>query len=248
MKKHLALAFALAASTLGLSLPASAATKVQCENIARPAGYLTTEVNILDGSCLTGRAIRYSTPSNGLTIIRPAELPTISPAYVITTVNKFGNASTFRITLLGDRLIACTMPTIVQYDYFTIPYQNIPNCRYNEPITQANSVTYHQYMFVEFARPAGKPGNLRVSLNSQYRGSGLNYVIRVTSRLNGGARTVMKTGFVKSGSYQLKDLVPDMVSDAASGANFTFEVELFVGVQTVSKYSIQATGQELIMN
>lgn len=248
MKKRLALLFTLGASILGLAQPALAATKLQCENIARPAGYLTTEVDILNGSCLTRRAIRYSTPSNGLTIIRPAELPTISPAYVVTTVNKLGTAATFKITRLADRLVACTMPTIVQYDYFTIPYQNIPSCRYNEPANQPNSVTYYQYMFVELARPAAKPGNLRVSLSSQYKGSGLNYAIRITERFNGGTSTVMKTGFTKSGSYQLKDLVPDMVRDAAAGANFTFEVELFVGLQSVSKYSIQATGQEMTMN
>jgi len=58
----------------------------------------------------------------------------------------------------------------------------------------------------------------------------------------------MKTGFLKSGSYKLKDLVPDMVDDAKAGANFDFEVELFQATTSRAKYTIQATGQEMTMN
>lgn len=248
MKKRLALVFALAAATIGLSLPTSAATKTQCENIARPPGYLTVEINIANGSCPTRRAVRYSTPSNGLTILRPVELPTISPDYVVTNVIGFAGSWSFKISLLADKMVACTMPNITKYNYFTKPYANIPACRYTESASVGNSVTYHQFMYVELARPAAKPGNLRVSLNSNFTGPSLNYAIRVTSKLNGGSRTVMTTGYTKSGSYLLKDLAPDMVADARAGAEFVLEVELFQAATSVSKYSIQATGQELIMN
>lgn len=248
MKKRLALAFALATSILGLSQPTFAATKLQCENIGRPPGYLTVEVNIPDGSCITGRSVRYSTPSDGLSILKPQELLTVSPPYVVTTVNGFAGTWSFKISLLRDKLVACTMPTNSIYNYFSQPAGNVGSCRYNESANVANSVTHHQFMYVELARPAGKPGNLRVNLNTLFTGPGLNYAIRVTSKLNGGARTVMTTGYTKSGSYQLKTLAPDMVADAKAGADFVFEVELFQMSTSVSKYSIQATGQELIMN
>lgn len=248
MKKRLALAFTLATVTFGASLPTSAATKTQCENIARPAGYLTVQTGLIDGKCPTARAVKYSTPNDGLSILFTQELNTISPRYVVTSVTNLGTASTFKISLLKDNMIACTMPTVTIYNYFSQPNGAIGACRYNEGAGMGNSVKFLQFMYVEIARPAGKPGNLRVSLNSKFTGPALNYAIRVTSKLNGGSRTVVTTGYLQSGSYTLKDLVPDMVADAKAGANFDFEVELFQATTSVAKYNIQATGQEMTMN
>lgn len=248
MKKRLSLAFTLATVTFGLSLSTSAATKTQCENIARPAGYLTVQTGLIDGRCPTGKAVKYSTPSDGLSILNTQELNTITPRYVVTSVTKLSTASTFKISLLKDNIIACTMPTVTIYNYFSLPYGAIGACRYNEGTGMANSVQFYQFMYVEIARPAGRAGNLRVSLNSKFTGPALNYAIRATSKLNGGSRTVVSTGYVKSGSYTLKDLAPDMVKDAEAGANFNFEVELFESTTSVAKYSIEATGQEMTKN
>lgn len=248
MKVRLFACMAIGAATLVSSVTASAATITQCENISRPAGYLTVETAIPHGGCPTRKAIRYRTPENGLVITHPVQLLDVSPAFVVTRANdQFGFTPTYEISQLVDGIVACTMPSITRFDYFTKPAGNIGSCSRTSP-NLANAVKYYQHMYVEIARPAGQPGNLRVSLNKNFTGPAINYAIRITSRLHGGTKTVMKTGFTASGSYLLKTLVPEYVADAQAGASFTFDVRLFQASQLISEYSLQATGQEMLKN
>ncbi|MGP0174964.1 hypothetical protein ACSVIJ_24195 [Pseudomonas sp. NCHU5208] len=247
MTKRLALIFALVSATAGLSLPASAREIIQCENIGRPPGYLTVESGISVSNCPTRRAVRFSTPYEGLAIEKPPELVTVEPRYVVTKVFKLGNTQTFQISPLVDGIIGCSFVPYDAYNYFTRP-ADASGCSVTPGSTSSNAIRYYQYMYVELARPAGQAGNLRVSINKNMTSPTLYYAIRTTSRLNGGTRTVMKTALTKSGSYQLADLAPDMVADARAGASFVFEVEMFMLSKSVSMYSIQATGQEMLKN
>lgn len=247
MKKRLALVFALTAATTGLSLPASSGEIIQCENIARPPGYLTVEQGISTGNCPTRRAVRFSTPYEGLIIEKPPELVTVDPRYVVTRVLKVGSSDKFQISPLIDGIIGCAFLPFDAYNYFTRPAASSV-CRVNAGSTSDNAIQYRQYMYVELARPAGRAGNLRVSINQSLTSPTVYYAIRTTSRLNGGSRTVLKTPITKSGAFQLADLAPDMVADARAGASFVFEVEMFMLSKSVSMYSIQATGQEMLKN
>lgn len=248
MKLNRVLFFTTALTALGASQSSMADTITQCESLARPAGYLTVQANIQSGGCPTRYVKRYSTPETGLAIIDPTELLTVSPRYVVTRVNKIGPVDAqFIITELTDNLIACTMPDIIAYNFFTESNGIAGVCRYNEPSGTPNSVRFLQRMYVEIAKPAGSPGQLRVSLNSR-NPNAVNYVVRITSELNGGSRTIMKSGNTKSAVFLLRDLAPELIADAQAGANFTFEVELFQGVASVSKYSVKATGKEMLMN
>lgn len=248
MKVRLFTCMAIGAAALAASFTASAATITQCENISRPAGYLTVEFNIANGSCPTRKAIRYRTPEKGLVITHPVQLLDVSPAFVVTRANEqLGTTPTYQISELVDGVVACTMPTVTRFDFFSKPAGKVGSCTKTDPSID-NAVKFHQHMFVEIARPAGKAGNLRVSLNQNFTGPGLNYAIRITSRLHGGTKTVMKTGFTASGSYLLQTLAPEYVADAQAGANFTFDVRLFQASKLLSEYSLQATGQEMLKN
>lgn len=247
MKMRSVQVFALAAVTLGLSLPSLAREITQCENISRPAGYLTVEAKIPSAICPTRRAYRFSTPYEGMTILNAPELATVEPRYVATRVNKLGTNLTFQIAPLVDGIIGCAFPPFAAYNYFTKP-ADYSGCNVTAGSTSSNAIRYYQYMFVELARPAGKAGILRVSVNKDVTSPTVYYAIRTTSRLNGGTRTVMKTGITKSDSYHLADVAPDMVADAKAGANFVFEVEMFMLSKSVAMYSIQATGQEMLKN
>jgi hypothetical protein len=239
---------ALASVVFAGATAANAATKTQCENISRPAGYVTIESGIVNGSCPTGRAVKYQTPEPGMWIPKPQELHDWQPPYVVTSVTKVGSIEKYQIQLAKDGLAACAAPPIRPYNFFTKPNGTIAGCPSTSSPSVGNSVKFYQHMWVELARPVGKPGELRVNLNTNWTAPSRNYVVKTTSHLNGGSQTVMKSGLTTTNSFQLKDVAPDFVADAKQGANFTFVVELFQGSTSMSKYSISATGQEMIKN
>lgn len=248
MSMRLLARLALVSVSVFAASAASAATKVQCENISRPAGYVTIESGILNGSCPTRRAVKYQTPEPGLWIPKPQELHGWEPPYVVTSVRKVGTIEQYQIQLATDGLAACAAPPIRPYNFFTKPNGTIGGCPSTSSPSVGNSVKFYQHMWVELARPVGKPGELRVRLNSNWTAPSRNYAVKTTSHLNGGSQTVMKTGLTTTKNFLLKDVAPDFVADAKQGANFTFVVELFQGSTSMAKYSITATGQEMIKN
>lgn len=248
MSMRLLARLALVSSAVVAASAASAATKTQCDNISRPAGYVTVESGILDSSCPTRRAVRYQTPSPGMWIPKPQELHGWEPPYVVTSVRGAGSTESFHIQLAKDGLTACAAPPIRPYNFFTKPNGTIAGCPSTSSPSVGNSVKFYQHMWVELAKPVGKPGVLRVNLNSNWTAPARNYAVKTTSHLNGGSQTVMKTGLTSTSSFELKDVAPGFVADAKQGAYFTFVVELFQGSTSMSKYSITATGQEMIKN
>lgn len=247
MSKHLFARAAIVVSALASTAPTFAATKTLCENIVRPDGYLTVQVDILNGSCPTGKAIKYSTPSNGLVILKGNQLQGLVPPYAGVSVTTQGSVTKTKIMAVVDGLVACASPPVRPYQFFHKPATKMASCPMTGPDV-GNSVKYHQHMWVELAKPAGKPGVVRVNLNTNWTAPARNYAIKVTSNLHGGTTNAMKTGLTASGSYTLQQIAPDLVAQAKQGATFTFTVELFQASTSISRYSIQATGQEMIKN
>lgn len=240
---------ALACGVIGVSafiaLPANAATKTQCENIARPAGYLTVETRIPHSGCPTRYANKYSTPAKGVAILYPLELETISPPFLITTVNQTINSKNYIIGPVFDGMIACSVGPFRPYNYFSVSYRMIPNCEKN--INQLpNSVEIGKIMYTEIARPSGRMGEVRVRINPKNPERALTYAVHTTSVLHGGRTTVGKTLLSGSNSYTLKDLAPEFVDAARQGATFTFLIEAFTGKISVASETLTATGAEML--
>ena len=248
MKTRMVARLAIISAAMGVAATATAATKTQCENISRPAGYLTVQEAIPTGGCPTGKAIKYETPYSGMTIPKPQELHGWEPPYVVTSVTKIGTIQQYKIELLKDGMVGCAAPPIRPYNFFTKDNGTVAGCSVTSSPGVSNSVKFFQHMFVELARPVGKPGELRVNLSTNWTAPSRNYAIKTTSYLNGGNSTVMKTGLTTTGQFQLKDIAPNFVNDAKQGANFTFVVELFQGTTSMASYSITATGKEMIQN
>ncbi|MBD9416700.1 hypothetical protein IB234_19220 [Pseudomonas sp. PDM16] len=228
---------------------ASADTKVVCENLnLRGQGYLLIEDGIIAGSsCPNGKYARWSTPYNGLVIIAAHQLEGLIPPYAGVKVQAVpGKQSKVTIKQVVDGLVACSAPVVRPAGFFTKPYGRLNIC--NQSGTVPDSVTYYQHVWVELARPAGKPGELRVKLNSNYVGVGRNYTITTTSSLHGGTTTIIKNALTASKNYTIGELGPDFLAQAKQGATFTFKVELFEGIASAARYTMTATGQEMVKN
>lgn len=225
-------------------------TKTVCDNLnLRGQGYLLIEEGIIAGSaCPTGKYARWATPYNGLVIIAGNQLDGLNPPYAGVRVDAVpGKQSRVTIKQVVDGLVACSAPVIRPYGFFTKPYGRIGIC--NQPhSTVPDSVTYYQHVWVEVARPAGKPGELRVKLNNNYVGAGRNYAITTTSNLHGGTTTVIKNALTASKNYTIGELGPDFLAQAKQGATFTFKVEVFEGITSSARYTLTATGQEMVKN
>jgi hypothetical protein len=227
------------------SLQAQADTITQCENISRPSGYLTIETDIVNGSCLTKKAVRYATPYQGMWILKPQELPSFSnPWWAVTTVEETIASSKFRISQVTDGTIACAIGSQVSSNYFVTPNGSIPNCSHKYTGV-GNSIKYGQIVYVDLIT-SNNPGKLKVTLNPQNPDKSLNYVIRTSANLNGNITTVSKTGINTSGQYTLNTLAPSLLFQAQKGANFTFQIEVFSGTKPVASSTVSATGQQMV--
>lgn len=228
----------------------SADTKTVCSNVnLRGQGYLLIEEGIIAGSaCPTGKYSKWSTPYNGLVIVAGHQLEGLNPPYAGVKLDPFaGRPARITIKQVVDGLVACSAPVIRPYGFFTKPYGRIGIC--DQPhSTVPDSVTYYQHVWVEVARPAGKPGELRVKLNNNYVGVGRNYAITTTSNLHGGTTTILKNALTASKNYTIGELGPDFLAQAKQGATFTFKVEVFEGITSAARYTLTATGQEMVKN
>lgn len=227
------------------SLQAQADTITQCENISRPSGYLTIETDILNGSCLTKKAVRYATPYQGMWILKPQELPSFSnPWWAVTTVEETIASSKFRISQVTDGTIACAIGSQVSSNYFVTPNGSIPNCSHKYTGV-GNSIKYGQIVYTDLIT-SNNPGKLKVTLNPQNPDKSLNYVIRTTANLNGNLTTVSKTGLNTSGQYTLNDLAPSLAFQAIKGASFTFQIEVFTGAKPIASSTVSATNLQML--
>lgn len=234
-----------AAALLALCASAQAATKQVCESITNvPVGYLTIATGIADSSCPSRKANKFSTPYNGLMIVKPAELQKFSPPYVVDMHNVVGALTSYRITLLKDNTVGCASPALRFMNYITKPAGVVSGCAKTGPGVD-NAVKYYQVMYVEFARTPGSPGVVRVQLNPN-NGPSTYISIKTTVSLNGGTQSVVKSPITSGGSFNLNYLAPDYVALAAQGANFTFEVQTFQGQTAIAAETLTATGAELI--
>ena len=225
---------------------AKADTIQQCENIGRPANYLTVQTNIADLSCYTKKAIRYSTPAQGLTILKPQELSSFKlPYWAVTTVNESASGDSFVINQVRDGLEACVDGPRPSYDYFSVANGKTPNCGRLSQST-GNSVKYGKVFFLSVI--SGSPvDRLSVQLNSgNPSASVVNYIVRTTATLNGNTTSVSKQGYTTNGVFRLEDVAPSLVSQAQQGASIKFEVEVFAGQTSVSKESVTIAGSRLV--
>lgn len=247
MKSRIISVIALAASLVAGS--AAADTKTVCNNLNLvSSGYLLVEKNIIMGKCPTGKGSTWSTPYDGLVILHSEQLIDFNPPYaVVTRDGAFGAQPKYIIKAVKDGLSACVTPVVRPYGFFTLGDGNSSSCGSVSP-DMNNRLTYNQHMWVELARPAGKPGELRVKLNSKYKGPGRYYAITTTSTLHGGTTSFVKTPLQQGKSYSIKELGPEFASQAKQGATFSFKVEAFVGPKSVAKYTLKATGKEMIKN
>ncbi|MDN3238034.1 hypothetical protein [Pseudomonas sp. WAC2] len=230
-----------------LSLEAQADTITQCENISRPSGYLTIEKNILNGTCITKKSIKYATPYQGMWILEPQELSSFSnPWWVVTTVEETIASSSFRISQVVDGIVACAFAAQPPSNYFSIPNGYIPNCSHKYTgVGIGNSVKYEKIFYTDLII-SNNPGKLAVTLNPRNPEQSLNYVIRTTANLNGNITTVSKTGLNTSGQYTLNYLAPSLILQAQKGANFTFQIEVFTGVKPIASSTVSATGLQML--
>ena len=226
-----------------------AATKTVCSNVnLQASGYLITQTDIPMGNCPTKKGTTWSTPKNGLVILMPQQLQGLNPPYAVVKHDApTGAKGRYTIKEVVDGLVACASPVLRPYGFFTKGYGKIGGCPATGPDVN-NAITYYQHMWVELAKPAGKPGELRVKLNTKYTGQARYYAITTTSSLHGGKTTLVKTPLKTTKTYTLKELGSDFVSQAKQGATFSFKVEAFEGGVSVAKYTVAATGQEMIKN
>ncbi|MBD9657481.1 hypothetical protein IB239_21855 [Pseudomonas sp. PDM12] len=248
-KKNLILGALALASALG-ALSAQAATKVQCENIGRPPGYLLVQEKQLDGSCPTGRSNTWATPSNGLAILFAPHLDDISPPYRVTQVNKNGANQVLSLTIRevtdGGRFCAIRP---VPYNFFKVNGPFDSRCNTSGTSTLPNTWDLYKVFEPSIAVPSsGAAARLNVALSSRLNELGINYVVRTSANLNGQVTTVNKPSLTGSNRYSLSDLAPTLVAQARQGASFIFEVEVFSGVTSIAKSSTTATGAQLIGN
>ncbi|UUQ66351.1 hypothetical protein NLK61_06830 [Pseudomonas fuscovaginae UPB0736] len=238
---------AIAASSLLASINAQAAQIQQCENMSRPIGYLTVEANILSGNCPTRKAIRYRTPEENLTIIKPQELPSLSEPWVVISANdSLGANANYRIAAARDGIVACAIPgTYRPAGYFSLPAGRVGGCG-NSGGSVDNALTHYKIVITDIVKSAGTPASIKVTLNPKNPERTLNYVIRVSADLNGTRTTVSKQGLTGSGSYTLNTLAPSLVPLAQQNAYFTFETEVFALGTSLTKSLNMAYGLELL--
>lgn len=90
---------------------------------------------------------------------------------MVTSVNTAGTIQLYQIQLAKDGLAACAAPPIRPYNFFTKPNGTIAGCSSTSSPSVGNSVKFYPHMWVELARPVGKPGELRVNPNTNWTAS-----------------------------------------------------------------------------
>lgn len=247
-KKNLILGALALASALG-AINAQAATQTLCETIARPAGYLSVEINIPNSRCPTGKSIKWATPSNGLTILQPTQLEGMTPPYRVNRVNQNGanqivNYGIGQVTNGGTFCVIGSEP----YNFFTEVGGYNGACREGSS-SIPNTRKFYQTVETSLAVPtSGAAAKVVVALNAKLSKPALNYAVRTTANLNGQLTTVSQPGFTKSGQYTLKQVAPSLVEKAEQGASFSFQVVVFDGPTAIADSTTTASGAQLIGN
>jgi hypothetical protein len=232
-----------AASALHTSAAMASDTLVQCSNKSRPDGYFTVEIDIPNPTCVTYKAIKYQTPENGLTIVYPAELPTLEDAqFGVTSVTGTMYAPRYVINQIVDKGVYCAY-RMASYNYVGVSNGYLGVCAgsYGVP----NSVKLHKLLKAEVKGSAGSPAKLTINLNPALGGA-FNYAVRTTAKLNGVSTKVVKTGLTGNKGYTLSELAPALVSKAQQGASFSLETEVFGGPTSLATETVTATGAQLI--
>lgn len=248
-KKTMALAVLALASAVG-AINAQAATQTLCETIARPAGYLSVQADIPNSRCPTGKAIKWSTPSDGLAILLAPQLDDITPPYRVTRVNKNGanQLQSLTIAQVKDGGTFCSIRS-VPYNFFSVVGGFLSNCNTSGTSTLPNTWKLYKVFEPSLVVPAsGNAAKVSVAINSRLSKPTLNYVVRTTANLNGQVTTISQPGFTQSGQYTLKQLAPSLVEKAEQGASFSFQVVVFDGPTAIADGTTTATGAQMIGN
>ncbi|WAD26665.1 hypothetical protein OS670_20065 [Pseudomonadaceae bacterium T75] len=242
-RKFLALAALAVAGAASLHTSvAMADTVVQCNNISRPAGYLTVETDIPNPTCVTYKANKYQTPQNGLTIVYPAELPTLDAQFGVTSVTGTMYSPRYVIGQIVDKGVYCAYK-MSSYNYVAVSNGYLGVCAGGSGVP--NSVKMHKLLKAEVKGSAGSPAKLTINLNPAVSGT-FNYAVRTTATLNGASTKVVKTGLTGNKGYTLSELAPTLVTKAQQGATFSFETEVFGGPNSMAMETVTATGAQLI--
>lgn len=247
-KKYLALAAVTLASAVG-AINAQAATQTLCETIARPAGYLSVEINIPNSRCPTGKAIKWATPSNGLAILQATQLEGMTPPFRVNRVNLNGANQIISVGIaeVTNGGTFCAIGS-VPYNFFMEAGGYIGACKEGSS-SIPNSRKFYQVFETSVDVPAsGAAAKVNVAINARLSKPSLNYVVRTSANLNGQVTTVNQPGFTGSGQYTLKQLAPSLVEKAEQGASFSFQVVVFDGPTAIADGTTTATGAQLIGN
>lgn len=244
-RKLFALAALAVAGAASLHTSAAMAAQiVQCNNISRPAGYLTVETEIPYAGCVTSKATKYQTPVNGLAIMYPAELPLISEQFGVSSVTGTSISPRYVINRIVDKGVYCAY-RMNSYNYVAISNGYLGTCAGSPGV--ANTVKLHKLLKAEVKVSSGSPAKLTINLNPAVGGV-FNYAVRTTATLNGVPTKVVKTGLTGNKGYTLSELAPALVTQAQQGATFSFETEVFGGPTSLAMETVTATGAQLIGN
>lgn len=236
-------ALAVAAASALHTSAAMADTIEQCSNKSRPAGYLTVEIDIPNPTCVTYKAIKYQAPENGLTIVYPAELPTLEDAqFGVTSVTGTMYSPRYVINQIVDKGVYCAY-RMASYNFVGVSNGYLGVCAGSYGVS--NSVKLHKLLKAEVKGTAGSPAKLTINLNPEVGGA-FNYAVRTTAKLNGVSTKVVKTGLTGNKGYTLSELAPTLVAKAQQGASFSFETEVFGGPNSLAMETVTATGAQLI--
>ena len=249
IKKKSLILGALALASAVSALSAQAESRIQCSNIATPPGFLLVEERIPASKCASGFQVKVETPRNGLAILLTPQLVNLpGKPYRATSVLGPSSAQRFVINEVVNGNLYCDLQP-APYNFMSQPaVASDGSCGIVNGLDSKRVRMYEVFTPTLEVPASGGPARVKVALNSRLNVSGYNYAVRTTASLNGGSTTVVKTGLTGNGSYRLSDLAPTLVSQANQGASFSFEIEVFSGIQSASKKTVTATGAQLIGN
>lgn len=221
-KKNLILGALALAAALG-SVASQAATKTQCSNLARPAGYLTVQTGIPSSCSTTGMSTKYETPREGLKIKHWSELQTLGEPWGVTTIEGTNPNYAYTIKAAREGLQVCALFS-PPYNWTSKKAGITGSC--GQVSNFSDSVIWHKIFTSSVSAASSGAPSLRVVINPVIANI-YNYAVRTTATLNGASTTVVKTGLTGTGTHSLSDLAPNLVSQVAKGATFSFQIDMF---------------------
>jgi len=235
-KKNLILGALALAAALG-SMASQAATKMQCANLAKPAGYLTVETGIPGPGCKgTNLMNKYQTPSEGLTILSYIQLTELSEPWAVKRIDGIAPNLRYVIGKVQNGFQFCTIQN-APYNFVAAPNGLMAGC--GNAINGENSVKLYKIFTPSVTTVGSGKTAVRVVMNPAINDN-YNYAIRTTATLNGASTTVVKTGLSGSEYHRLRDIAPDLVKQAEQGASFSFQIDMFSGLTKVADEAVTA--------